>query len=1016
MKLGKMFHKEIDRDIKGVIKIGQDDDANVLQELEEYVVTNELRRHFSTFFDSYKKGINTYTDKIGVWISGFFGSGKSHFLKVLSYLLENKEIGGKRAVSYFDDKIDDPMVLADIKTAGDVSADIILFNIDSKSDSDSRTNKELIAKVFNKVFNEMRGFCGSLPWLAELEEQMVKEGSYETFKSRYQELAGGSWEESREDFYFEEDNIVQALADTTKMSIDSARNWYSKAEENYSLSIEKFANKVKEYMESKGKEHYVIFLVDEMGQYIGDDAGLMLNLQTMVEDLGTYCGGKAWVIVTSQQDIDTVTRVKGDDFSKIQGRFNTRLSLSSANVDEVIKKRILDKNDVARDTLKLLYVDKDAVLKNLITFSSDTPEMKTFKTADDFIEVYPFVPYQFRLLQSVFTAIRQYGASGKHLSEGERSLLSAFQEAAVKYMDKEVGTLVPFSAFYETIETFLDHNIKTVIMHAEDNDRLMNIDIEVLKTLFLIKWVKEMPKNMENIATLMCQHIDEDKIELKKNIEASLGRLVKETLIQKNGNEYIFLTHEEQDVNREIQNISIDISEIILRIGEEIYTGIYSEKKYRYNARYHFDFNKIIDDRLLSTQKYEIGVKVITPYFDTGVELSDSELKMMSARENNLIIKLPSDSAFLEEMEDVLKIQTYLKRKAGTSAIETIEEIKIRKSREVAERMDRVETLIVEALEGADFYVNAQKIDIKSRNPVERINSGLRILIDSIYDKLNYITEFVESTKDLHDLLFADDTQIGFLGDEGIPNKLAIDEIVHYIDRNTQRHIPITMKTILDQFIRPPYGWLPDDIRGIIIRLFKSQEIKMQLGGDYLNTSDNNLIQYLTKKDYIDRLLIKKRTKTPEKYINNAKQLIKEVFNYSSVPGDEDGLMSRFKELSGYELSEIRELLVRYEDKSYPGKDVLDEGKKLFDEIIQIKESMSFFEKLYEIKEELLNYEEEVFDVKKFFKNQREQFDKAVKQLNIYEKNKTYVLDREIINTIKEIETIVKSDKPYSYI
>jgi hypothetical protein len=245
MKLEKMFDKEIDRDIKGVIKIGQDDDANVHQELEEYVVTNELSRHFSTFFDSYKKGINIYTDKIGVWISGFFGSGKSHFLKVLSYLLENKEIGGKRAVSYFDDKIDDPMVLADIKMAGDVSADIILFNIDSKSDSDSRTNKELIVKVFNKVFNEMRGFCGSLPWLAELEEQMVKEGSYETFKSRYQELAGNFWEESREDFYFEEDNIVQALADTTKMSINAARNWYSKAEENYSLSIEKFANNVK---------------------------------------------------------------------------------------------------------------------------------------------------------------------------------------------------------------------------------------------------------------------------------------------------------------------------------------------------------------------------------------------------------------------------------------------------------------------------------------------------------------------------------------------------------------------------------------------------------------------------------------------------------------------------------------------------------------------------------------------------------------------------------------------------
>jgi len=1017
VRIKEIFYKKIDRDIKGVIKIGQDDDSNVYQELEEYVVTRELSRHFGTFFDAYKKSINAYTDKMGVWISGFFGSGKSHFLKILSYLLENKEVQGKRALSYFDGKINDPMVLADMKLAGDISSDIVLFNIDSKSDSDSRIDKELVVKVFNKVFNEMQGFCGSLPWLAELERQMAQKGSYNAFKARFEELAGSPWEESREDFYFEEDNIVNALADTTKMSQDAARNWCRKAEENYSLSVEKFANKVKEYIESKGKEHNVVFLVDEMGQYIGSNIGLMLNLQTVVEDLGTYCGGKAWVIVTSQQDIDSVTRVRGNDFSKIQGRFDTRLSLSSANVDEVINKRILYKTDVAKDTLKLLYVDKEAILKNLITFSMDTPEMKTYKTAEDFIEVYPFIPYQFRLLQSVFTAIRQHGASGKHLAEGERSLLSAFQESAIKYMDYEIGTLIPFSAFYETIETFLDHNIRTVIMHAGDNSNLEPLDTEVLKVLFLIKWVKEMPANMENIATLMVRHIDEDKIELKKKIEQSLARLLKETLIQRNGSEYIFLTHDEQDVNKEIQNIPIDIGEIILKVGEEIFNGIYSDKKFRYNASYHFDFNKIIDDRMLSTQKSEIGVKVITPYFDSGVDLTEGELKMMSARENNLIIKLPSDATVLEEMEDILKIQTYLVRKGGASSIEAIEEIKIRKSREVAERKDRVKTLLTEALKDAQFYANSQRLDIKSKNPVERINEGLQMLIDSIYNKLSYITHFIESTKELYDLLFSEDLQMKiFDGDEYVSNKLALEELAQYIERNTKRHIPITMKTILEQYSQSPYGWLDDDIRGLVIRLFKSQEIKLQLGSEHLNTSDKNLIQYLTKRDYVDRLKVLKRTKTPEKLINNAKQLIREVFNYASVPGDEDGLMNRFKDLATKELAAIERLLDRYEDNDYPDKEVLDKGKELFQELIQVKDALAFYEKLYEVNGELLNYEDEVFDVKKFFENQKEQFDKAIRQLNIYNKNKTYVLDGETIKIVKEIERIVKSPKPYSHI
>ena len=144
----------------------------------------------------------------------------------------------------------------------------------------------------------------------------------------------------------------------------------------------------------------------------------------------------------------------GRDFSKIQGRFNTKLNLSSANVDEVIKRRLLEKTPAARETLSLLYQEKSAVLRNLITFSSGTAEMKNYADKNDFIEVYPFVPYQFNLLQKVLTGIRKQGASGKHLSEGERSLLGAFQFAAKEYLESPLGTLIPFSCFYDSIEDF----------------------------------------------------------------------------------------------------------------------------------------------------------------------------------------------------------------------------------------------------------------------------------------------------------------------------------------------------------------------------------------------------------------------------------------------------------------------------------------------------------------------------------------------------------------------------------
>ena len=470
MQIKDMFRKKIDREIQGVIIVGQGEETNVAQELEEYVVTRELQRHFADFFAAYKKGIQGTTPKMGVWISGFFGSGKSHFLKILSYLLQNKQVGDKHAIDYFieDQKITNQMVLADMQLAANTPSDVILFNIDSKSDSNGKENKDAIVNVFLKVFNEMQGFCGSMPHLADLERRLSEEGRFEEFKEKFEEEYGDPWESSRQDFDFIQDSVVDVLSDMDFMSESAARNWCEKATESYQISIEDFAKRVKSYIDKKGNNHHVVFLVDEIGQYIGDDSKLMLNLQTVTEELGKECMGKAWVIVTSQQDIDSITKVKGNDFSKIQGRFDTRLSLSSANVDAVIKKRILDKTETAAQSLRLLYDQKATIIKNLIVFN-DGVEKKLYANAEDFAEVYPFVPYQFNLLASVLTSIRTHGASGKHLSEGERSMLALFKESAMQLMDDEMGAIVPFYPW---------HDWNAVLRH-NDNNKWYGVVLEV---------------------------------------------------------------------------------------------------------------------------------------------------------------------------------------------------------------------------------------------------------------------------------------------------------------------------------------------------------------------------------------------------------------------------------------------------------------------------------------------------------------------------------------------------------
>ena len=444
-----IFVKDIDRSINGVIKVGQLGEADVTEELSEYVVTRELDGYLELFYRRYVDALSSPTDRIGVWISGFFGSGKSHFLKILSYLLDDKEAGGKRALAYFRPKIDDSLLYASMQRAGEVSKDVILFNIDSKADSNSKTDKEAIVTVFLKVFNEHLGYFGVTPGIAELERRLGAEGRYEAFQTAYEEAVGGSWLATRDKWDFHEDEVVEALQKALGVSESAAHTVFERAEENYPRSPEAFAKTVKTYLDTKPRGHQVLFLVDEVGQYIGDNSNLMLNLQTVTEDLGTHCGGRAWVMVTSQEDIDSITqnRVKGNDFSKIQGRFQTRLSLSSANTDEVIRLRLLEKTPDATADLRALYATKEQVLKNQVRFSAGTADMPGFGSADSFVESYPFVPYQFKLLQGVFNQIRLHGASGKHLSQGERSMLNAFQGAAQVGLGAPLGTLAPFCVF-----------------------------------------------------------------------------------------------------------------------------------------------------------------------------------------------------------------------------------------------------------------------------------------------------------------------------------------------------------------------------------------------------------------------------------------------------------------------------------------------------------------------------------------------------------------------------------------
>lgn len=1017
MELRNIYRSDIDRSINGVIKVFQDDTESIRQELEEYIITKELRRHFNTFLNNYEKSLNTPTDQIGVWISGFFGSGKSHFLKMLSYVLSNKEVAGKGAVDYFADKFDDPMMFAQLERCASVPTDTILFNIDAKSPF--QKDKTAILRVFAKVFYEYRGFYGDDLKVARLEQFMEKSGKAEQFRARFHEINGESWENARNAFAFYEDDIVQVLIEILDMSETAARNWFNGVE-TADLSIEQLVKEIKEYIDSKDKDFRLLFMVDEVGQYIGSDGNLMLNLQTIVEEIGSRCGGRVWVMVTSQEAIDSITKISGDDFSKIQGRFNTRLSLSSSSVDEVIKKRILAKNENGEHLLRLSYEKNSAVLKNLFSFTDAVLDLKGYSGEGDFVDTYPFVPYQFRLLQNVLAQIRKHGNSGKHLSGGERSMLSGFQEVAQAIETRDENALVPFYLFYDTVHTFLESTIRRVIDRcqtaADHHDGIEPYDVDILKLLYLIRYVDDLKANVDNIASLMVDDICADKIDMRRDIQASLDRLVSQNYVSRNGDTYTFLTDDEQDIEREIRGTPVDSAQIIQSIANSVFGDLYISKKFKY-GKYDFPYDPIVDETPIGQLTGAVRLRIVTVASDL-YSADEQMLIMKSGVDNEAILVLSEKYPYFDDLESAAKIRKYVKSRNVAQLPEVIQQIIRNKQGQASVYEKTAKEHIAQAIMEAKVYVAGEVISSKSSTVKDKIEKALSILVDNVYTKLGYITRNYSSDEELLEILNQSNKQIS-LGNIAMDNPEAVNEIDQFLELQNAKLLPTSMGDIQHRFSVAPYGWKEIDIAGVVITLIAAQKVVLQYNGNAIQPSDRHIPDYLRRKNEIDKTILKRRTAISDSLMKRAREFLKEYFNTMDLPSDEDGVIEYILENFSKEQSELQILLDReYRTAAYPGRSVVETGVKLCNELLsQKKDNTALLTKMLDMGDDFLDHSEDMTEIRDFFKVQRTIFDSAAALLQKLEQEKGYLqADQTATGAIAQIAVILKQPRPYQNI
>jgi len=871
MLLEQLFNKPVDRAIEGVIKA--DDDVSLYVELDEYVITKEVAKRLDEFLEAYLN----YAGANGVWISGFFGSGKSHLLKMLAMLLQNKPIEGNiYPLDIFLEKYpfnQGGMYSADLENAVSIPSESILFNIDQKADVISKDELDALIAVFVKVFDEHCGYYGKHPYIAQFERELDVDGQFDAFKSAFLSLAGKDWGWGRRRAKQMAQNIDQAYTQATGTAVKDILDKYR---DDYRLSIEDFAEQVNAYISSKGDTFRLNFFVDEVGQYVAENRKLMTNLQTVAESLATKCKGRAWVVVTAQEEMDSVIGEvdpqKGMDFSRIQDRFKNRMKLNSQDVAEVIQRRLLAKRQEYINDLTDLYHQQQPNFKTLFDFSDGSVTYRNFKDREHFIQSYPFIPYQFELFQAAIKNLSRHNAfEGKHSSVGERSMLGVFQQVAIGIKKHQLGDLATFDQMFEGISTALKGSIQSSILRAE-NTLTNHFALRVLKALFLVKYVKEFKPTVRNICVLMQNNFGTSINALKTDVEEALALLENQTLIQRNGDLYEFLTDEEQDIEANIKNTEIDTQTVAGELEKLIFDGVIKNRKIRWDeSGQDYAYTRRLDD-VQSGREHELAINVITSFHDHR-DAFDKH-KTDTVYNDELRVVLPDSDRLIRDLMLLKKTEKYISHETRTTQQDSVKRILAEKAAQNGERATQLKALISSLMGKAVYFVGGKEIELAGEDGQTKVQRAFVELAKQTYPNLKMLRGKQYQESEISGILTQGEQ--GLFGDEtSLPE--AQQEMFSHIQSNHRGGIRTTVKLLLEKFERKPYGWSYAAVLCTLAHLCARGKIEVRESTNLLD--DSELARALTNTNVQGNLILDPQIEFTQAQIKRLKTFFNDYFD-----------------------------------------------------------------------------------------------------------------------------------------
>lgn len=1037
MKLKDLYSKPINRAVNPAVSATKFDAETERIEIQEYVFTDEIINGLYRILDAIKN--NQPYDHVGIWIDGYYGSGKSHFLKYLDYCITpvtqeaalSRLLEAVKAIDPMDEKHNLSFECNDLQSLchwlKKATIDTCIFNLETSYDN-ATDKKKAFLHVFWNEFNGKRGFNKFNITLAQnLEKPLQEKGVFDVFKARIAE-EGGDWDDPSmaADMI---DNELQMVLDIAKslaptLDTESIRERIIKRDTN--MSIDRFGMELASYLKDKGEDYRLILLADEVSQFINKERDRYLNLQEIITKLSETCGNRVWVVCTAQQDISEImddchVAEERDKEGKIKGRFEVKVSLKGTQPEVITQKRILDKKPEVEEVLGNLY-DKEKAAFDLQFKLPNSYE--SYNTKEDFIAYYPFVPYQFKLIMQVFNSFLNLGYVAKEVKGNERSIIKVVHSTAKQQADAELGKFISFDELYNNMfEEGLQARGHKAVTNATDMAKKYDRDPQLAKRianiLFMICNISQtdqlvFPATIDNITSILVNDMETPRLTVKQEVEKIVEFFCDNNIIRREqGKEgsldtFSFYSEEEMKVAQLIQIQPVDNNTQGEQLKEIFFKYFDSLKnKVQYLTR-SFSVGVTINQRnFLATNNPDVLVEF---YMDNDFATSE-ELAMQNVP-NRLIFYVGPMYREQKRLYNAFywycKVNGYMKTPATSKENEDTRKEFASCAEELFE--GQIKPGFHKILDACPVISGLTVIDeseLNGKRGKDRFHASIQKHLSNIYTKGRLVSGdvFPRTTDALRRSILRDVQPGEYEGMNTVLNE-AEHEVDIYLNK---QYAEVNVADIVAKFAKAPYGW------DALCTLYVVNELVRRHNRDYSYSNNPNVETSLVANRLVsetNKFTVRKAKAISPEIINKFSTAWKDIFGMSETVSTSDSTqlfrLCREQE-SSHSLTNFSKEYRKIEAQivAYPFAQPIRDAIELFEGWLAERDPQIFFQAVIDHREEAHELIDKCREIVQFTHDQLPVYQGLLQFVKDNEYNFAYVPEEEktLVSEILKIKT-----------